>query len=149
MSQKKTRTKAATKAKVSQEANGPDKVLYNNKLKAFTKGHNLAYKRQLPPTTGNVGWLVGVYIMGFDDIMALGITGAEIAGLLCEQGYLQYWHDGVVVEAGTPTEEQPDYESVREQKSNYQFVKQAPKRDDWVRGLRESIAENKKIASGE
>lgn len=93
------------------------------------------------PLTGKVSQLWNPYIGGNNRFSRKGVTGAEIAQLLCEHGCLQYWYDGKVIEPATPIDNQPNYEKVRLENPIFVFIGKPPTRDQFNSMLTEAAIE--------
>lgn len=131
-----------------------------NILAKFMQGEPLIAAPRSARKSGPVTMLRNVYLPANSELRyekyqlvadqaPQGISGAMIAQVLCHKGYLKYWFQGQVIEAGTPFDKQPDCNAVQmqvEPKCAYEFVTTPPSSSEFLSWIRPS---SQKIASGE
>lgn len=113
-----------------------------NRLAMLMKGVFVPDVVRPAAAQGTVSQLWNPFIGGNNRFARKGVTGAEIAQILCEQGSLEYMFNGQIIAAGTPTDQQPDYELVRTENSRYRFLKPIPTRDQFNQSFPTASARN-------
>lgn len=116
-----------------------------NKLAQVMRGEYVPNVIQMPKPFGNVGRLWSVYVQG-SSLAPLGVTGADIAQILCELGYMKLWYQGKAIEPGTHHNEMPDAELMRGN-CTYQAVKQLPSRTEFFKLIPRASERNYSVNS--
>lgn len=111
-----------------------------NRLALLMAGEQVPDVVRKASAMGRVSQLWNPYIGGNNRFARKGVTGAEIAQVLCAAGDLDYKFKGEIVKAGTPIESQPAWEDLREENGQYRFVK-APRSRDSFNNLMPSATE--------
>ena len=101
-----------------------------NKLQAIMQGNYVPNVIQKPSSSGGVGRLWNAYAQD-SSLARKGVTGAEIAQVLCEKGFLKIWYQGTEIAAGTTIDKMPSFELLRTGKASYEAVKELPSRSDF------------------
>jgi hypothetical protein len=124
--------KARTPQKVThpQDTLHPVATQYKSKLQAILSGEYVPDVPKRVPMQGKISQLWNPYISGQTSLARKGITGADLAYVLCARGYLKIFFGGRVYEAGTDPDELPAAELMREVNPPFEFVKKPPTRDE-------------------
>lgn len=101
-----------------------------NKLSAIMKGQYVPNVIQKPSSSGGVGRLWNPYVQD-SSLARKGVTGAEVAQVLCEAGFVKIWYQGNEIKAGTAIDQMPNAELLRSGKASYEAVKELPTRDQF------------------
>lgn len=108
-----------------------------NKLDAYLAGEQLQRREQRLGRYGNFSQFWRVMLQG-TQLAQTGVTGSDIGRYLCSKGILDYWFQGKLFAAGTPTPDQPSVDVLRDANPRWEAVegKDIPTRAEFFNMIR-------------